>query len=31
MSATQKAFYTNLSDTRLLGKDAFTVFIQKTF
>jgi len=31
MSTTQKAFYTNLSDTRLLGKDAFTVFIQKTF
>lgn len=31
MDATQKAFYTNAADNRMLGKDAFTVFVQKTF
>jgi uncharacterized protein (TIGR02001 family) len=31
MSATQKAFYTNISNNRMLGKDTFTVFVQKTF
>jgi len=31
MSAAQKAFYTNASDNRWLGKDTFTVYIQKTF
>lgn len=31
MSATQKAFYTNASDLRMLGKDTFTVYLQKTF
>lgn len=31
MNSTQKAFYTNASDNRFLGKDTFTVFIQKTF
>lgn len=31
MSATQKAFYTNASDNRMIGKDTFTVYLQKTF
>jgi len=31
MSALQKAFYTNASDNRMVGKDAVTVFVQKTF
>ncbi len=31
MDSVQKAFYTNTSDNRMLGKDAFTVFVQKTF
>jgi uncharacterized protein (TIGR02001 family) len=31
MSATQKAFYTNTSDNRWVGKDTVTVFLQKTF
>lgn len=31
MSAAQKAFYTNASDNRFVGKDTFTVFLQKTF
>jgi uncharacterized protein (TIGR02001 family) len=31
MNATQKAFYTNASDNRMLGKDAFVVYLQKTF
>ena len=31
MSAAQKAFYTNTADNRMIGKDAFTVFVQKTF
>ena len=31
MDATQKAFYTNASDNRMVGKDAFVVFVQKTF
>ena len=31
MTALQKAFYTNASDNRNVGKDAFTVFVQKTF
>ena len=31
MNAVQKAFYTNASNTRFTGKDAFTVFVQKTF
>jgi uncharacterized protein (TIGR02001 family) len=31
MSDTQKAFYTNASDNRNIGKDTFTVFVQKTF
>lgn len=31
MDATQKAFYTNASDNRMVGKDAFIVYVQKTF
>ncbi len=31
MNATQKAFYTNLSNTRFIGKDSLTVYLQKTF
>ena len=31
MNAVQKAFYTNTSNTRFMGKDTFTVFVQKTF
>ena len=31
MTALQKAFYTNTSDNRNVGKDAFTVFVSKTF
>jgi hypothetical protein len=31
MNATQKAFYTNTSDSRFVGKDTVTVFLQKTF
>ncbi|MBI4193719.1 MAG: hypothetical protein HY526_01430 [Betaproteobacteria bacterium] len=31
MSAPQKAFYTNVSDNRWVGKDTVTVFLQKTF
>lgn len=31
MTAQQKAFYTNTSNNRNVGKDAFTVFVQKTF
>lgn len=31
MSATQKLFYTNASDTKWIGKDTFTVFVSKTF
>lgn len=31
MSAVQKAFYTNISDNRNIGKDTFTIFVQKTF
>lgn len=31
MTTAQKAFYTNASDNRNVGKDAFTVFVQKTF
>jgi uncharacterized protein (TIGR02001 family) len=31
MTALQKAFYTNVSDNRNVGKDTFTVFVQKTF
>jgi len=31
MNTAQKAFYTNASNTRFTGKDAFTVFVQKTF
>lgn len=31
MTAAQKAFYTNTADNRMLGKDAVTVFVQKTF
>ncbi len=31
MTATQKAFYTNASDNRMIGKDTFTVFVSKTF
>jgi len=31
MNALQKAFYTNASDNRMIGKDAVTVFVQKTF
>ena len=31
MTAVQKAFYTNTSDNRMVGKDAVTVFVQKTF
>ncbi len=31
MSAAQKAFYTNGADTKWVGKDAFTVYLSKTF
>ncbi|MFH1044904.1 MAG: TorF family putative porin [Pseudomonadota bacterium] len=31
MTALQKGFYTNISDNRNVGKDAVTVFVQKTF
>lgn len=31
MTAAQKAFYTNGSDNRMIGKDTFTVFVSKTF
>ncbi len=31
MTATQKTFYTNVSDNRMMGKDTFTVFVSKTF
>lgn len=31
MTTAQKAFYTNISDNRNVGKDTFTVFVQKTF
>lgn len=31
MSALQKAFYTNAANNRNVGKDAFTVYVQKTF
>jgi len=31
MNDTQKAFYTNASDTRFTGKDTVTVFLSKTF
>lgn len=31
MNDTQKAFYTNASDNRFVGKDTFTVFLSKTF
>lgn len=31
MTAAQKGFYTNASDTRWLGKDTFTAFVSKTF
>ncbi len=31
MTALQKAFYTNTSDNRNVGKDTVTVFVQKTF
>ncbi len=31
MTATQKAFYTNASDNRMIGKDTFTLFVAKTF
>jgi len=31
MTAAQKAFYTNVSDNRNVGKDTFTVFVSKTF
>lgn len=31
MNDVQKAFYTNGSDNRMVGKDAFTVFLSKTF
>lgn len=31
MNTAQKAFYTNASSNRFTGKDAFTVFVQKTF
>src|SRR3972149_4952766 len=30
-SALHKAFYTNTADSRMVGKDTFTVFVQKTF
>ena len=30
-SALHNAFYTNTADSRMIGKDAFTVFVQKTF
>lgn len=31
MTAAQKAFYTNGSDNRMVGKDTFTAFVSKTF
>lgn len=31
MTALQKAFYTNASNNRNVGKDAFVVYVQKTF
>ncbi len=31
MTATQKGYYTNVSDNRNIGKDAFTVYVQATF
>jgi len=31
MNTAQQAFYTNASDSRFVGKDTFTVFVQKTF
>jgi uncharacterized protein (TIGR02001 family) len=31
MNDTQKAFYTNGSDNRMVGKETFTVFVSKTF
>ncbi len=31
MNSTQEAFYTNASDNRFVGRDTFTVFVQKTF
>lgn len=31
MDRIQEAFYTNVSDNRMVGKDAFTVYLQKTF
>ena len=31
MNAAQTAFYTNAANTRFTGKDAFTLFVQKTF
>ncbi|MFN7086646.1 MAG: TorF family putative porin [Burkholderiales bacterium] len=31
MDSTQKAFYTNTASNRFVGKDTFTVFVQKTF
>lgn len=31
MTAAQKAFYTNVADNRMVGKDAVIVFVQKTF
>ena len=31
MTSQQKAFYTNASDNRMIGKDTFTVFVAKTF
>jgi len=30
-SALHNAFYTNTADSRMIGKDTFTVFVQKTF
>jgi len=31
MTAAQKSFYTNAANNRNVGKDALTVFVQKTF
>ncbi len=31
MTDKQKGFYTNTADNRMVGKDAFVVFVQKTF
>ena len=31
MDSTQKAFYTNVSDGREVGKGTFTVFVSKSF